>query len=245
MNTNNPKLEIVRLSKIIPSNILPTFNSRSIELHLPFIPDLSERFLYANDDMMFASKVSENFFYEDDGHPKFRYLKSTLDLNDENIEDMYVQGIANSQRFIRDKIGFANDFKKSAGHLPHHNIDAYCKSTILEFTDRFSNEVQQVVHHPFRERSQFQRDVWAAYSMATRRGHFRFTQRPWWETILGGAHRESWYFSLGKKNAKKNFKRIRPSLFCVNDNPNAVNSDRENGKAFLSSIFPEKSTFEI
>jgi hypothetical protein len=42
---------------IIHSRYLPTFNSHAIEGHLYRVPDLSERFIYFNDDMFLGRDV--------------------------------------------------------------------------------------------------------------------------------------------------------------------------------------------
>lgn len=242
LNEEHPKLTIIRLSQIVPQEILPLFNAISIEFHIPFIPGLSEHFLYANDDMLFASKVKPNFFFAGDGYPIFRYLKSRVNFEDTDIKDAYIHEVAYSKRFVRCKTGVCGDFKKSINYLPHHNIDAYRKSDTLAFMQAFESDVKKVASYPFRDRNQFQRDVWASYAMAIGHGHFRFTQRPWWETIFGKPHRESWYYSLGKK--EKNFKRIRPKLFCVNDNPAATPEDIKTSNELLKNTFPTPSSFE-
>ena len=51
LNTDNPKLNIVKHSDFIPKEYLPTFSSHSIELNLHRIEGLAERFVYFNDDM--------------------------------------------------------------------------------------------------------------------------------------------------------------------------------------------------
>ena len=49
------------------SDMLPTFNSHTIEAMLPFISGLSERFVYFNDDMLLGAKVTPADFYDADG----------------------------------------------------------------------------------------------------------------------------------------------------------------------------------
>lgn len=48
-------------------DILPTFNSLSIETVLHRIPDLAERYLYFNDDFILLEPVSERDFFTEDG----------------------------------------------------------------------------------------------------------------------------------------------------------------------------------
>jgi hypothetical protein len=55
---------------------LPTFNSHAIEAHLHRIPELSEHFIYANDDMFMGNFTSPSDFFSTQGHVKV-YLGGT------------------------------------------------------------------------------------------------------------------------------------------------------------------------
>jgi hypothetical protein len=57
---------LVNHSDFIPEKYLPTFNSRAITAHLHLIPDLSERFLYLNDDVFIASSSVVEDWFDDD-----------------------------------------------------------------------------------------------------------------------------------------------------------------------------------
>lgn len=64
LNIDHPKLRIVKHTDFIPEEWLPTFNNRCIELNLHRIPNLSEQFVYFNDDMFLTKPVSkEDFFH--------------------------------------------------------------------------------------------------------------------------------------------------------------------------------------
>lgn len=69
LKKNNPRLIIVNHSDIIPKEYLPTFNSRSIETYLHHIPNLSEYYLYLNDDVMFLKPTNISYFVNDNGIP--------------------------------------------------------------------------------------------------------------------------------------------------------------------------------
>lgn len=64
LNTEHPKLNIVRHKDYIPEKYLPTFSSHPIELNLHRIKGLSENFVYFNDDTFIISPVSENVFFK-------------------------------------------------------------------------------------------------------------------------------------------------------------------------------------
>lgn len=59
-------VQIVYHGAFIPQKFLPTFNSTTIEMFLWNIKDLSEHFIYANDDMLpFKNLKPSDFFTED------------------------------------------------------------------------------------------------------------------------------------------------------------------------------------
>lgn len=65
LNLQHPKLKIIRHSDFIPQEFLPTFNSHTIENNLHRIKELSENFVYFNDDFYLLRKTrSEDFFKE-------------------------------------------------------------------------------------------------------------------------------------------------------------------------------------
>jgi len=63
INKNNPKLVLVKHEDYIPKDLLPTFNSCTIELNFHRIKDLSEHFVYFNDDMMVNSPVTPDYYF--------------------------------------------------------------------------------------------------------------------------------------------------------------------------------------
>lgn len=74
------KVEIISHKQIIPEKYLPTFNSDVIESYLHNIPNLSEIFLYNNDDMMHLDYLYMNDIFEEDGD------KIRLKLRSDNME---------------------------------------------------------------------------------------------------------------------------------------------------------------
>lgn len=63
LNLDAPKLHVVRHDEFIPKEYLPTFSSHAIEMNIHRIPDLSEHFVYFNDDMFMLHPFQpEDFF---------------------------------------------------------------------------------------------------------------------------------------------------------------------------------------
>ena len=63
INPDCEKLVLVNHSDYIPEKYLPTFNSKTIELNLGRIKDLSEHFVYFNDDMIINAPVTPQYFF--------------------------------------------------------------------------------------------------------------------------------------------------------------------------------------
>ena len=65
LNTDYEKLVHVKHSDFMPKRYLPTFNANPIELNIHRIKDLSEQFVYFNDDMFITDYVNPTFFFKD------------------------------------------------------------------------------------------------------------------------------------------------------------------------------------
>ncbi len=63
INGNNPKLVLVKHSDYIPEHLLPTFNSRTIELYLHKIPGLLGHFVYFNDDCYINAPITPEYYF--------------------------------------------------------------------------------------------------------------------------------------------------------------------------------------
>ncbi len=103
LDTQHPKLCLVHHRDYMPEEYLPTFSANPIELNLHRIPELSEHFVYFNDDELLNSPVQpEDFFV--DGLPKFSAILS--EFTPSIVNDTF-------QHFLCNDIAFLNShFKK-------------------------------------------------------------------------------------------------------------------------------------
>lgn len=63
-------VQLVHHDEIMPAEHVPTFSSFAIISHLHRLPGLSERFVYIEDDQLFASPIDRADFFDDDGRPR-------------------------------------------------------------------------------------------------------------------------------------------------------------------------------
>lgn len=61
------KIQTIAHNQIMEEQYLPTFNSHVIEAHLHKIPDLSEHFIYFNDDIIPARPLRRTHFFQTNG----------------------------------------------------------------------------------------------------------------------------------------------------------------------------------
>ena len=88
INEKHPKLVLVKHSDYIPEELLPTFNSHTIELFMHRIKGLSEQFVYFNDDFFLNAPVlPETFFRE--GLPCDNNEESMKNVPIYNSQDKY------------------------------------------------------------------------------------------------------------------------------------------------------------
>ena len=62
INTECPKLHLVKHSDYIPQEYLPVFSSHPIELMMHKIPGLAEHFVYFNDDFFLTAPIKKEYY---------------------------------------------------------------------------------------------------------------------------------------------------------------------------------------
>ena len=242
---------LVRLSEIMPARFLPCFSSDAIEHYIARIPGLAARFLYANDDTMFNGRVERDFFFaRGDGWPYFRFgARRRQEWNLAANADYY-STIENAERLLRARFGMHEGRSSPIGRYPHHNVDAYVRDDMLAAYEMFRDEIESSLGFPFRDAKKVQRFIYAGYSIAMGRGHFRRASfntafpRPLWRRLLP-SWADSIQFAPGEwRSADERIRRFGPKLFCFNDGAGVSAEDSEWMVSWLARRFPAKSRFE-
>ena len=111
LNLDHPKLNIINHEDIIPNKYLPIFNSHPIEICLNNIRDLSDKFVYFNDDFFILKKLKDTDFF-----------KNNLPV-DYAISDIMHQGVIS--HVIQNNIDIINKY-----HNRHHGLGKDKRSII-------------------------------------------------------------------------------------------------------------------
>lgn len=126
---------------VAPAGSLPAFNSGAIDTYLHRIPDLTEHFLYLNDDFMLWDSVLPSLFFERDGRSIARlasnssvlYLQQLVD-NDSAAPSQHSR--VNAARLLEQRYGVFHT--RVHGHVPY----ALRRSAMEELEREFDAEME-------------------------------------------------------------------------------------------------------
>lgn len=98
----NSEVVIVDHTEIFPdSSVLPSFNSHAIESCLHNIKNISDCFLYLNDDILFSRAVALEHFFTSDMFPKINYSNTAyIPAGEASCLDLPVDSAAKNARFF-------------------------------------------------------------------------------------------------------------------------------------------------
>ncbi|MDG2961797.1 Stealth CR1 domain-containing protein [Exercitatus varius] len=171
----NDKLVIIDHKSFIPEKYLPTFSSHTIENNIHRILDLSEKFIYCNDDLFFLNKTKpEDFFL--DGKPRdfaslhihavkkslmiHQIANNDISLINEHF-DMKTVLKHDYSKWFNPKYGIMRNLKTLfLSHSPRfpgieqfHMPQAYLKSTFEEVWEKEFDELDETCLHKFRNKN--------------------------------------------------------------------------------------------
>ena len=249
LDVTNPKITIIPQESILPSDAGPIFNSCAIEASLANIPNLSEHFLLANDDMFFNRPVKPDYFFDKNGRAKFRciYRKNGRAIRD--TKSIYLSLLINSAQVIEDVFGIKlYEFKSS------HGIDPYIKSSMIECCEHpgISKFINATRYHRFRDEKDVHHLIFNLYDIVKGRA----------DIIISHSKHVGHNIILDFLYNLINFRSIKNSVFfcndaieskvlkcnapivCINDSVYNTDKTREHNKLFFDTKFPNKSKFE-
>lgn len=267
LNPNHPKLKIIHHSDFILKEFLPTFNSHTIENNLHRIAELSENFVYFNDDFYLLRKTRPEDFFKEGQYqgktqllPRAFFAENILINNPSRDIFPYIQ--MNNMALVNqdyDKRSFYKLHKSKAYNIKYsifnlrnfllkpwrefsllydpHCAISYKKSTFETVWKKHEEILRETSLHRFRS----DRDV----------SHliFYYTQLLEGKFIPRSANFS--YHTMLNKDENQNLQIIRMiesqkyHILCIND---GEVKDPAKTRAVLTAAFdkilPEKSTFE-
>lgn len=266
LNTEHPKLKIVNHKDYIPAEYLPTFSSRTIDMNFHRIEDLSEHFVYFNDDMFLLQPTKKEDFFVN-GLP---CDMAVLDLPRISVRDRDGKTRKGDSIFLADIIGTAviNEHFKKKEVIKKHFFKWYSpkygrwvfKTMSLALWDRFSNF--RLTHVPYSYLKSTYSDVWNEepdlLDSASRNkfrknydvNHWIFT---YWQFAKGtfvprrfDVAKYMYIKNDGNENLYKCIEEARYKMLCINDENTSDCYEVEKQKLLsaFEKILPEQSEYE-
>lgn len=149
---NTDTIKIIFHKDIIPEKYLPTFNSNTIELFIYKIPELSENFLYTNDDIFITNNISAKDFYDNEMNPKIDVFEKRITRN-----NVYINSLRNTQELVLNEHNVT--FKSKLSLLrSNHSINPMKKSMWEYYWDKYKNEMNNSITR-FRDKSNITQEL--------------------------------------------------------------------------------------
>ncbi len=262
LNTDHPKLRIINHDEIIPKEYLPVFSSHPIDLCACRIKNLSEQFVYFNDDTFIISPLEKTAFFRNHlpclkveirdlaSFPVDFFWKCTLLKNLEVINRNFtcrevlqkhwrklIHPVYGIKQNIKTIISLPLQKKGFYGFHPRHAPNPYLKSVCGEV---WAKEMQELLHtcsHRFRYYDDVNQYIFLWWQIC--KGYFVPIQTKKLYGIVTTAG-----------DVDKICMRLinqQTSMLCINDSEIAEDSFREKkekiNRAF-DLLFSQKSTFE-
>ena len=259
LNTNHPKLKIVRHEEILPSGALPTFNSNAIEVNLHRIPGLSERFIYFNDDMFLLDETGPEDFFEG-GRPKDMLAAQPVIANPANP--------VMSRILLNDSLVISRHFEKRAamknnikgwwmpGYPPMYFIYNLLETAFPQYTGFYTvHGPSPMLRSTFEELWELEPEVLNDTTYSRFRSSDDVTQYLFreWEKQKGNfvpanLHRDFVYVDASEtEKACGYIRKQKRKMICINDAGGIIDFGRAKSDitAAFSALLPELSSYEL
>ena len=251
LNLENKKIKLVKHSDFMDAKYLPTFSSNPILLNLHRIPELSDKFIYFNDDMFVINPCKPTYFFKNglpcdmavlnpivapDLDPFWDMMLNNVMVINKNFEKQQVLKKYHRKWFTC-KYGFKNlvrnyclkPYKSFPGFYDNHLPNAFLKSTFKEVWEKNFDICDSTCMNKFRTENDI--TEWTMKYWQLAKGTFS----PINKDKLGK------FVSL-KSDSAINYLRNNPvaPLVCLNDESENLEKIVE----YFENKFPVKSKFE-
>lgn len=264
LNINHPKLKIIRHEDYIPREWLPTFSSRTIDMNFHRIEQLSEHFVYFNDDMFLTAPVSTRDFFRY-GLPcdtailntlyvgiapnRVEYMApifDTIPINRHFDKNRTIKG--HLGKWFSPKYGLRSlrtlllmPWKHFPGFLNYHLPYSYLKSTYTDLWNEEPELLSETCSHRFRETTDLNHWVFNYWQIASGKFAPRSPRLGTQINLLGSYEPES------TKKAVVAIRDRSTKIVCLNDG--LPDQDYQEVKDIVNSellkLLPVKSQYEL
>lgn len=252
----NSRLTIIDHKDIIPEKLLPTFNSSVIDFYIYKIQNLSEHFLYANDDFIFFNKVEKNDYFDNNGNPivwvngnRGQIFKFSLNISPyfSGPDKNYKSRVYNTWTLFCKK-----NHLEIPGYTLNHSFTSLLKSDFEKIILKYP-EILENNKHPFRDEKGVNRIIfqyemiyilkYKLYYANVSPIFFRIVRKllKIFKTNFPIKEKRNMIYADGIKDLQEKLKNIKPLSICLNTIPD---DEIELVDPFFEQKFSKKSEWE-
>lgn len=257
LNFLHPKIRIIDHTDIFSKRShLPNFNAKAIETQIHHIKDLSEYFIYFNDDMFLGRKTKPEDFFNKSGKPNIfvselipfpNKTAFNFELRSDTKKNDYQESV------IRTRILYKNHFRKNIYYNIRHGVKPLLKSVLEKLETTFPDEVNATANNKFRTGNDLMMlHLCQFYCIDKKLGKpvylYSVDNNSILKKIFTLNSKNSFFFiNLDDIKVADKFEKLRNAnalIFCLNQTPKTLDSNLIIMKNFLADYFPVKSQFE-
>lgn len=260
LKSGNSRLRIVRHEEYIPQQYLPAFKSRTIELNVHRIKDLSENFILFNDDLFPLQYIEESYYFKNnkvcdeaiEGHivpvdigdvtanAKYTQINNLLVIN-RNFKKREVQKKNFWKWFYP---GYGEFLKRNivmhywydfAGFRDPHMASAMKKKTLRQLWNKEYAIMSETCGKRFRSHTDITQFLIRYWQICE--GDF-YPRRTLGKSFVVNINN---YKSIAKDIANRKYQMVSLNENCTEKEFEMIKSEIN---SVLNTLFPEKSSFE-
>lgn len=214
---NRNEVDIIYHSEFMPKEILPTFNSTTIETFLPLLPRVGENFIYGNDDLFVFKPQSKSDFFKEGKPSYYIYFKA---FSPSTAPGDYIRlNVFNTNRNLN---------QNEVCVTTQHGLIPFKKSLLKEYFDENKKVLLESVSK-FREQKNFNQYIYADYQFLTE------------NTV--NEKKSVFVSNIDKERIKRRCVWEDYDFVCFNDADDQSNLDFIISN--LNKKFPKKSKYEL
>jgi len=264
INKDCPKIELIKHEDYMPKEILPVFNSSTIEIFIHNIKGLSEHFVYFNDDVFLNAPIKPEYYFRK-GLP--------CDVNKETCFNIPIY--TKADKFGVYSVAFADisiinsHFRRWRTVLQspnrwfgiHLGISGFIMSCLLakqRLFIGFSNYhieqayLKSIIAEVWEKEPDFMKESCTKFREDLKANQYLFRYWQFARNMFYPKKRNGAYFTVSKDNLNQIEKALIEEKYysiCMNDTPLCAEEDFDFIDKSIQQLFvnkfPQKSSFEI
>ena len=238
LDVDHPKIRLIQAEDIITNkDHYPNYNTQAIESYFFNIPDLSDRFIYFNDDFFLRSSMGVNDFFTSDGLLRVRLGRALSPKGEPSSEDEGdYAGHRNANKLLDQR------FMKRARLTVMHRPYAHNKELLKNAERIFPEAFEETRSSRFRSTKMlaihsFLIPYAASYQKVADLVPPRLLEKDMFRWGSSSLHNE---------RVVKRVRALRSKAFCIQEERGVEIPESEISRfqSFMSDLFPDPSSFE-